>query len=317
VGLENLTEDKCPVLETVLETIAEIARQKNWFHDEEALRLIYDVLRDLQPMDVSGVPEENMLCMSPVVIFLNIIAWLVYYPVSIILMVLLMLDRVQGWVTLITGFGGATISVLADANKQNDAVATASQILGIITGILAAAKGITLNQDYLYRRAEDLTIEVLNRSFGNISKEAIFQPLQRRQCCWGCCGTKTFDEFRMTLKVKKADIRKVQDVRMFFQLVVSTSLVQQPGNFSQIDRMMNVSERVEEVLIDPYNYLTFRELTDDEACQKYKFEFKSNHVAEIKEIYEQITPIESFCTFLQQLYQEEILPLVEPDDTNT
>jgi hypothetical protein len=104
---------------------------------------------------------------------------------------------------------------------------------------------------------------------------------------------------------------------MLLQLVKSTSLVQQPGNFSQIDRMMNVSERVEEVLIDPYNYLMFQELTDDEACQKYKFKFKSNHATEIKEIYTKITPIKSFCTFLGELNQEEILPLVEPDNINT
>ena len=79
--------------------------------------------------------------------------------------------------------------------------------------------------------------------------------------------------------------------------------------------MRDVSERVEEVLIDPNNYLTFQELTKKDYKKKYKFE--SNHAKEIKEIYKKITPIKSFCTFLQQLNQEEILPLVKPDSTNT
>jgi len=105
---------------------------------------------------------------------------------------------------------------------QNNAFATASQILGTITGICAAAKGITLERDgesnYLYRRAEDLTVEVLNRAFGNISKEAVFQPFSDQKMWLNLCYMQgnAFDKFAMTIWVKQADIRNAHDVRMFF-----------------------------------------------------------------------------------------------------
>ena len=299
----------CIEVNSVLETISEIARHRNWFNDEKTKKLIYDVLYDLQSMDVSGDPEVNMFCMSPVVFFLNIVAWVVYYPVLITLMVLLMLGRVQGWIPLITGFARATISAIS---MQNDALSTASQILGIITGILAAAKGITLEQDgksdYLYARVEDLTVEIIHRSFGNISKVAVFQPFWDQS--W-CPGGNAFNKFAMTLRVKKADIRKVQDVRMFFAVVVCTSLVQNAPNFSYIDKLMMISKRVEGVLIDPYNYLTFQELEEDNF-EGNKYGFKNLHAKEIKEIYNKVTPVNSVCSFLRELNEGNVLlPLVQ------
>jgi hypothetical protein len=244
----------------VLDNIAVIARKNNWYRDKETLELIYDMYCDLMnSVEVSGVPEKNIFRMNPFVIFVHIVALFVYYPVMIILMVLLMLGRAQAWFTLITRFAGASISAIS---TKSDGVATASQILGIITGILAAAKGINLEGDYLYERVADLMIEILQRSFGNISKDAVFQPF------WDC---KRFEKFKMTIEMKRGDIRMVQAVRIFLPFVTSTSLVQNEANFSYIYRMHTLLKLVEGVLMDPFNYLTFSELTTVDLKSKYGF----------------------------------------------
>lgn len=304
-------------VDPVLEIISDIARQKCWFRDDETKKAIYDVLCYLQSLDVLGDPEKNMFCWNPVVILVHIFAFIVYYPLMFILMVLLVLGRVQGWVALITGFAGVVISAVSVQSESDPPTttsqifATASQVFGIITGILTAAKGISFEQDgkpdYMYTRVEDLTIEVLRRTFGNISKVPVFQPLWGRlQSCCGCgyYGRK-FNTFAMTLMVKKADIRKVQDVRMFFFVVLSTSLVQDGDNFSYIVKMNDVLKRIEGVLIDPNNYLTLQDMESKEKSDEEEnfgdFCFKKKHANAVKDIYKKITPVKSFCTFLQEL----------------
>ncbi|KAI2498308.1 hypothetical protein MHU86_16178 [Fragilaria crotonensis] len=283
-------------VKVVLESIAEIARQENWFDDLNATMLIYDVLCDLQPLDVLGEPEENIFrrWKSPGVIVLHIFAYFVYLPVMTILMGLLLLARIQGWITLITGFLGAAVSAVSAASPNAPSWNTASNVLGIITGILAAAKGISLDKDgktdHLYERVEDLTMEVVNRTFGSISDVGVFQ---------GCCPSKSFDEFTMALRVKKADIRKVQNVRMFLKVVVSTSLAENGFNFIFIDKMSDVSKRVEAVLIDPYNNLTLRELEKNDYSENLAF--TREHIRQIKKLHDNITPAKSFCSFLKSL----------------
>jgi hypothetical protein len=72
--------------------------------------------------------------------------------------------------------------------------------------------------------------------------------------------------------------------------------------------MMMISKRIEGVLIDPYNNLTFQDL---EANQYPDFGFKKHHAKNIKEIYNKITWVESFCLFLKDLNSgNPTLPLV-------
>lgn len=105
--------------------------------------------------------------------------------------------------------------------------------------------------------------------------------------------------------VKKADIRKVQDVRMFFFVVLSTSLVQDGDNFSYIVKMNDVLKRIEGVLIDPSNCLTLKDMESERKSDEEEnfrdFCFKRKHANAVKDIYKKITPVKSFCTFLQEL----------------
>jgi hypothetical protein len=298
-GIADMKQLECAQVSPALETISDIAELKDWFQDRETLKLIFDVYIDLQNCaNVIGVPVRNIFLISPVVIFVHLIAHLIYYPVMIVLMVLLMFGRIQGWVTLITGFAGATISAIS---IQSDTIAFASQLLGIVTGILTAAKGVTLEEDYLYARVEDLTVEVLRRAFGNmISNEAVFQRF------W---DPKSFEEFQMTIELKRADAEMVQGVRIFIELVLCSSLVQNEDNFDEIYRLQTISKLVEDALKDPYNYLTLGNLEHVKKLER-DYGFKAIDAKQIKEIDKKIATVTSFCSFLLELNQEPVFPLV-------
>jgi hypothetical protein len=302
-GIADMKHLECTEVNPALETISDMAELKDWFHDQETLKLICDVYIDLQNCaNVIGDPARNIFFISPVVIFVHLIAHLIYYPVMIALMVLLMFGRIQGWVTLITGFAGAAISAIS---IQSDAIAFASQLLGIVTGILAAAKGVTLEEDYLYARVEDLTVEVLRRAFGNmISKDAVFQRFWDR---------KTFEEFQMTIELKRADVEMVQGVRIFIELVIYASLVQNEDNFDQIYRLQTISKLVEDALKDPYNYLTLANLETAKQLER-DYGFTAADAKQIKEIDKKIATVTSFCMFLFRLNQEALFPLVTLSD---
>lgn len=225
-----------------------------------------------------------------------------------------MFGKIQKWFTLVIGFASATMAAL---QSENNKIAEASRFVAIFTGILAAAKGINLDNEYLYPRVGDLTIEILRQGFGaEYSKEAafIFQPV---------FDIKSFTRFSMILRVKKADIRKVHDVRMFLDVVTSTSLVKNGKNYFEIDKMRNILFRIESVLLDPFNSLTLQDLErkldlpaeinelDSQSDQKIeqRYGFKNWHVNEAKAIYNQITSVTSFCDFLKKLNTQEMLPL--------
>jgi hypothetical protein len=145
-------------VQVTLNLVADIVRDYNeLLYQPATCALIYDILCDLQTVDVIGDAERNLFKGDPVVIALNVVAWLIYYPIMFIMMLLLMLGRVAGWITLIIGFTGALFSSIAltqdltpdktqegqEDSDQEDSVAwiKASQTLGILTGILSAAKG--------------------------------------------------------------------------------------------------------------------------------------------------------------------------------
>jgi hypothetical protein len=284
-----------------LDLISDIARRRNWYRNEEALRAINDVFTVLSNcVEVSGDPEKNIFCMNPVIMLVHIVAYIVYYPVMMILMVLLILGRVQPWFTLITGFAGAAVSAIS---MKSDNLDTLSQILGIITGILAAAKGITLEQDPLFKKAQDLTVDVLRSSVGNISKEAVFQKF---------LDCTSFQDFHLTIEIKKADIEMVQTARIFFALVIDCSLVEIQSNFSEIHRMHMKSKLIEGALLDPHNYKTLERLTSEDL--ESEFHFRREDVVEIKEYYKNIITVRSFCSFLRKLNETALhFPLVDPN----
>ncbi len=299
----NVQNLGCAEVAPVVESICEIANLSNWFHDQETLKVIHDVFSVLANcVEVSGDPEKSIFRMNPVVILMHIFAYIVYYPVMIMLMVLLMLGRVQGWLTLITGFAGAAISAISITSPS---MAAASQILGIITGILAAAKGVTLEQDYLYERVFDFTISILQRSFGDISKDAVFQSF---------LDNYTFEKFKMTIEIKKAHIEMVQTIRIFVALAIDTSLVQKERNVTELDRIHTILKLIEGVLMDPYNYKTLSELATEDYMSEYGF--KKEDVKEIKEIYTRIITTTSFYEFMRALNEQDLpFPLVKPEST--
>jgi hypothetical protein len=62
----------------------------------------------------------------------------------LLLLLLLLVGKIAGWLTVITGFAGVVVSALS---LQDKLISKASQFLGIATGILAAAEGVTLQGD--------------------------------------------------------------------------------------------------------------------------------------------------------------------------
>ena len=283
--------------EAVLETMDEMARcDEKWYEDRQTLELIYNILCCLQSKRVVGDPEPSIYTRNPVVCLVYIFAFLIYYPVMAVLMILLMLGRIQAWITLITGFTGALVSAVSLADEDDDSATLdqVSRVLGIITGVLAAAKGITLENekgksDFLYTTAEELTAEVLRRAWGNISENPVFKNPVDGQ---------TYHRFSMTLTCKKDDVKKVKDVRVFLAVVRCTNLVPTGSDVHYMARMMTLSKQIEGALIDPYNYLTLEEL----GKNNYDiFKFGARDVREIENIWSHIFPLNSFCDLLQGL----------------
>lgn len=150
---------------------------------------------------------------------------------------------------------------------------------------------------------DDLTIDVIQRAFGNIiPKEAIFQKFS---------DLRRYEKFRMTIEITKADIEMVQKVRIFYALAMDTSLVQNEENRSEIHKMHMKSKLIEGALIDPYNYYTIGKLRAEDFFPQCGFE--QADVEQILKYFKTIISVTSFCWFLKELNTRTILPFPNAD----
>jgi hypothetical protein len=304
---------KSAMVKPMVRTLIGIATKPDWHNNDELLHLIHKIIIEiLKAPDVLGDAQGNMYFMSLPVFLLNIASIVIYYPLLLILMFLLLLGEIQGWTTIITGFFGASVSAFS---FELDWLDSWSRILGIITGVFTAAKGITLGQDgkadYLYMRAEDLTVAVLRKTWGNIPDHAVFQKFtNHRLTCWKYEITPrrlSFLEFSATLQRKKSELAELHGVRVFCEVVLSACLIKNFSDGTFISEIRLRARAIEEALIDPHNFLTFDVLIQDDSKKiSKKLGFTTDHFCSIKHIYGMVFLSQhSFHEFLKHLNAEE------------
>jgi hypothetical protein len=233
------------------------AAKKDWWNDEDITGTFADVLTELTPDKPIGSAEKSLWFFSPTTFFV---------PIALCVSILVLLAQLEKWLTLIIGFAGVAISGISISNNNGTVPNTATtissnilfatQILGIITGILTAAKGVDLEKDkkFLVRNVEDLTVRVLEASYGKIDSNTVFQR-----------GSDLFNSnqrFSMMLEKKKDDVHIIHSLLIFFFVATSTGIAGNPQAFKWINDRYRQVRLLEQILVNPHNYLTLQDFLD-------------------------------------------------------